>query len=126
MALKSKGLDHLNLYVRNLRESTGFYSNLFGFKILKDQRPEYESYIIGDDSMKIAMYEKPDLVVDEESGFNHMGICVENFNEVLDTCRKLGVKITYENVNWGKSQSVYIEDPNGYEIEISSAWGGGL
>jgi hypothetical protein len=29
-------------------------------------------------------------------------------------------------VAWQKSRSIYIKDPNGYEIELSEVWGGGL
>jgi lactoylglutathione lyase len=30
------------------------------------------------------------------------------------------------SVQWPKSRSVYISDPNGYEIELAEIWGGGL
>jgi hypothetical protein len=34
--------------------------------------------------------------------------------------------MTYGVVQWEKSRSVYILDPNGYEIELSEIDGGGL
>ena len=52
---------------------------------------------------------------------------VENFNEIIEICKALGVKIYYDGpVQFEKSRSVYISDPNGYDIELSEILGGGL
>jgi lactoylglutathione lyase len=29
-------------------------------------------------------------------------------------------------VEWPKSKSLYVEDPNGYEVELTNTWGGDL
>jgi len=35
--------------------------------------------------------------------------------------------ILYEGiVEWPKSKSLYVEDPNGYEVELTNTWGGDL
>jgi lactoylglutathione lyase len=124
--LRTSGIDHLNLQVIKLSESVEFYSRLFGFKILKEER-EYDGAIIGNDRVKLCLYEDPDFKGYKKNGMNHFCLHVENFDEILEACKKQGVKVNYGGiVPWEKSDSVYIEDPNGYEIELSRVWGGGL
>jgi len=126
MQLKATGIDHLNLNVKNLNKSVQFYKDLFGFEILKEQ-PEQNSKIIGNDKIKLCLYEDEEFSGYRESGFNHFGFHVGNFGEVINKCRDFGVKINYGGtVEWEKSESVYIEDPDGYEIELSRVFGGGL
>ncbi|WP_299434530.1 VOC family protein [uncultured Aquimarina sp.] len=127
--LKTIGIDHVNIQVQNLQESYQFYKKLFGFEILKNQ-PEENSYIIGNENTKICLYEVSNLPKYNRSngGFNHFSIIVENFDDVLELCKKLGVYIWHGGhiVKWEKSRSIYIDDPNGYNIEIGDVWGGGL
>ena len=121
--LKATAIDHVNLTVKNLAESVSFFKQLFGFELIKDQ-PDQASQIIGNDSIKLCLYEDPEL--DIGAGINHYGFHVENFAAVVKTCRALGVSMPYGTVDWGRSKSVYIIDPSGYEIELSEVPGGGL
>jgi catechol 2,3-dioxygenase-like lactoylglutathione lyase family enzyme len=116
-------MDHLNMNVRNLEESVAFYRELFGFTVRKDQ-PDYTSAIIGNDWIKLCLYESPDEVTD--GGINHFGFHVENFEAIQDRCKEMGVPLNYGVVEWPGSRSIYISDPNGYEIELSEVAGGGL
>ena len=121
--LKATAIDHVNLTVKNLAESVSFFEQLFGFEVLQDQ-PDQASQIIGNDNVKLCLYEDPDL--DIGAGINHYGFHVENFAAVVEACRALGVSMPYGTVDWGPSRSVYITDPSGYEIELSEVPGGGL
>ena len=121
--LKATAIDHVNMTVKNLAESVSFFKQLFGFEVIKDQ-PEQDSQIIGNESVKLCLYEDPGL--DIGSGINHYGFHVENFDAVVEACRDLGVSMPYGIVDWGPSRSVYIVDPSGYEIELSEVPGGGL
>ena len=63
----------------------------------------------------------------EKVGFSHVSFHIENFEEIEHKCRELGIHIKYNGVvNWPGSRSIYIEDPNGYEIELAEKWGGDL
>ena len=122
--LKVTSIDHINMTVKNLEESVEFYQNLFGFEIKKDQ-PEENSKIIGNDNIKLCLYE--DSQMSPNGGIAHFGFNVKNFDEILDKCRKLEVEILYEGViQFEKSKSIYIKDPSGYDIELSEIIGGGL
>jgi len=122
--LKAASMDHVNMTVKNLEESVDFYKKLFGFEVKKEQ-PEDKSKIIGNDSIKLCLYENPEM--SPEGGIAHFGFHIENFDEIMETCKSLGVKVYYDGpVQFEKSRSIYIEDPSGYDIELSEIKGGGL
>ena len=122
--LKATSMDHVNMSVKNLEESVKFYKNLFGFEIKKEQ-PEQKSKIIGNDSIKLCLYEDPDMK--PEGGIAHFGFHIQNFDDIMQKCKSLGVTIYYDGpVQFEKSRSIYISDPSGYDIELSEMSGGGL
>ncbi len=113
--------------VRNLEESVSFYSKIFGF-VVKEDQPSQKSKIIGNEHIKLCMYEDPNLKIGH--GLNHFGFYIENFEEIIEICKKNGVEIEYEGeVQWNnpaKSKSIYMVDTNGYTIELSNQKGAGL
>ena len=122
--LKATSMDHVNMSVKNLEESVKFYKNLFGFEIKKEQ-PDQKSKIIGNDSIKLCLYEDPDMK--PEGGIAHFGFHIQNFDDIMQKCKSLGVTIYYDGpVQFEKSRSIYISDPSGYDIELSEIPGGGL
>ncbi|HSB84206.1 MAG TPA: VOC family protein [Nitrosarchaeum sp.] len=122
--LKATSMDHVNMTVKNLEESVKFYKDLFGFEIKKEQ-PDDKSKIIGNNNIKLCLYEDPDMK--PEGAIAHFGFHVENFDEIMEICKSLDVKIYYDGpVQFEKSRSVYISDPSGYDIELSEVQGGGL
>ena len=124
--LHVSGIDHINLQVRNLNESCDFYSSLLGFVLLEDV-PESKGRIIGGATAKLALYENPNLDNEAKSGFSHISFHINNFHDCEALCSSLGIDMSYGGaVVWQKSRSIYIKDPNGYEIELSEVWGGGL
>ena len=126
--LKATSIDHVNMKVKNLKQSVKFYKNLFGFEIKQEENAnklDVPSKIIGNDTIKLCMYEIPDM--SPEGGIAHFGFNVANFNEVIEKCKELGVEVLYGGiVDWETSKSVYIVDPSGYEIELGKVPGGGL
>jgi len=126
MTLKITGIDHINLTVKNLDESCKFWKNLFGFETLEEILKE-NGRIIGNKNAILALYENPNFGKYKKAGFNHLSFHIENFDEVEQKCLDLGHKIQYGGVlKWKYSRSIYINDPNGYEIELAEVWGGGL
>ncbi len=126
--LSATSIDHINMKVKNLAQSVEFYKNLFGFEIKQDDNPnsaEMPSKIIGNDSIKLCMYEMPNM--SPEGGIAHFGFNIENFDKTIDRCKEYGVEVLYGGVvDWETSKSVYIVDPSGYEIELGEIPGGGL
>ena len=126
--LDATSIDHVNIKVKNLEQSVEFYKKLFGFEVKQEDNPnkiDVPSKIIGNDSIKLCMYEIPDMT--PEGGIVHFGFNISNFNEIIEKCKEQGVEILYGGpVDWEKSKSIYIVDPSGYEIELGEVVGGGL
>ena len=126
--LEARSIDHVNFKVKNLEKSVKWYKDLFGFVIKQEENPnkiDAPSKIIGNDSIKLCMYEVPDMT--PEGGIAHFGFNIANFDEVIAKCKELGVEILYGGiVDWDKSRSVYVVDPSGYELELGEIAGGGL
>jgi len=126
MILETTGIDHLNLEVKDLDESFKFYKDLFGFELREDQ-PGENSKIIGNDAVKLCLYEIPGFTKYEKNGYHHFGLHIKNFDDVLVKCKEMGLKIYYGGpLEWEHSTSIYIQDPNGYEIELTKVFGGGI
>ena len=127
-SLKATSIDHVNMKVKNLEQSVKFYKNLFGSEIKQEENAnklDVPSKIIGNDTIKLCMYEIPDM--SPEGGIAHFGFNVANFNEIIAKCEDLKVEVLYGGiVDWETSKSVYIVDPSGYEIELGEVPGGGL
>ncbi|MFQ5782796.1 MAG: VOC family protein [Nitrosopumilus sp.] len=126
--LKATSIDHVNMKVKDLEQSVEFYKNLFGFEVKQEENPnkiDVPSKIIGNDSIKLCLYEVPEM--SPEGGIAHFGFSITNFNEIVEKCKEFDVEILYGGpVEWEKSKSIYIKDPNGYELELSEISGGGL
>lgn len=126
MHLTPTGIDHVNLQVINLEATCAFYRELFGFSVLEDI-PEQHGRIIGNDRVKLAVYETPGMKRYQKVGFAHFSLHLDNFGDVEAKCAAMGIPIQYDGVvDWAHSRSYYINDPNGYEIELAEVWGGGL
>lgn len=127
--LQVNAIDHINMYVKNLDETVHFYEKVFGLK-------EYESglgssgapyKIIGlSDSLFLCLYEDKNLGNVKET-INHFGFHVDDIDKKVELLKSNNIDVLYGGVvDYGKSKSVYIKDPSGYEIEISSKFGGGF
>ncbi len=126
MILQTTGIDHINLDVTNLAQTVDFYKKLFGFVVLKDQ-PEENSKIIGNEFIKLCLYQKDEFRQFRKNGFNHFGFHIKNFEEIIQKCAELDIEVFYGGpIEWEFSESIYIKDPNGYEIELARVFGGGI
>jgi lactoylglutathione lyase len=121
--LKALSMDHANMFVKELDESIKVYQNLFGFEVKKEQ-PEQDLKIIGNDTIKLCLYENPEM--DFVKGINHFGFHIENFDQIVEKCEQMDVPMPYGVIEWESSRSVYITDPKGYKVELSEVQGGGL
>lgn len=130
--LKLKGIDHLNISVKNLDETIKFYRDIFGFEIKeKGVSPTSgrDYAIIGNsDRGFLAAYELKDFDSEKRGNINHLGFNIENFDKALDFLEKSNVTIGYGEgvIDYPQSKSIYVLDPNGIEIELSENFGGGL
>ena len=99
---------------------------MFEFETRQNQ-PDENSVIIGNDFVKLCIYEVEVLTKYEKKGYHHFGLHIENFDAIIEKCNELNLQIYYGGIlKWEKSDLIYIQDPNGYEIELSRIFGGGI
>ena len=88
---------------------------------------EKNGKIIGNKNALLALYETSGMREYKQVGFSHISFHIVNFEEIEQKCNELGIEIKFNGpVQWPNSRSIYIDDPNGYEIELVEVWGGGL
>lgn len=111
-ALKGVKIDHISIQVSDLARSVAFYENIFGLKVLGEDKPN-EIARLGSSKIIVSLHHKsPTAIVD------HIAIGVENFNRdaVTKTLKARGIT-TEENLDAG----FHIKDPEGINVQIMPA-----
>jgi catechol 2,3-dioxygenase-like lactoylglutathione lyase family enzyme len=111
-ALKGVKIDHISIQVSDLARSVAFYENIFGLKVLGEDKPN-EIARLGSGKIIVSLHHKsPTGIVD------HFAIGVENFNRdaVTKTLKARGID-TAENLDAG----FHIKDPEGMSVQIMPA-----
>lgn len=121
-------LDHINLTVNDLNESVKWYKQVFNFnKVEQGINVRGQPWVIvaANDSM-IAMYEdkkklSPEGAPEREiHQIDHFGIRVDDLADWENKVKSFDLKIGYGGiVRYPNSQSWYVRDPSGHEIEVS-------
>lgn len=122
-------IDHLNLTVSNLDETTHWYQRVFGFAVAESGlRGEVRWAILRAGDTMLAVYEDPGREPPRHGASDgspnhivrHFGLRVadETGWERVITDEKL--ETFYDSpVRYPHSTSWYVQDPTGYEIEVS-------
>jgi lactoylglutathione lyase len=119
---------HTMMRVGNLDRSVDFYTTVMGMKLLrKTDRPEQQYTLAfvgyGDESHGAVLelthnygIEKYDL----GTGFGHIAVEVDNAKVACEAVRAKGGVVTREAgpVKGGTTVIAFIEDPDGYKIEL--------
>ncbi|HET6183139.1 MAG TPA: VOC family protein [Acetobacteraceae bacterium] len=139
-AVTPVGLNHLVLNVRNLEESHRFWTEILGFRQVGElhatpQRPNPPKmrFYSGDHGGKLshhdlALVENPALpeapkdwsMFGMPCAINHIAIALpsrEAWLRQLEFLQERGVKFN-RRVEHGMTHSLYINDPNGYGVEL--------
>jgi catechol 2,3-dioxygenase len=133
------GVNHVVLNVRDIEESHRFWTDIVGLKQVSElrKRPEMPNmptmrFYSGDHGGKfthhdVALVENPNLPPAKDwalfgtpLAINHIAIAMpdrDSFVKKLAELQAKGVKFNMR-VNHGVTHSVYINDPNGYGVEL--------
>ena len=119
---------HTMLRVGNLQRSIQFYTGVLGMKLLRTtDRPEqkYSLAFVGYDSEERSAvleltYNYGVERYDLGSAYGHVAIEVDNAARACEDVRRHGGKVTREAgpVKGGTSVIAFVEDPDGYKIEL--------
>jgi len=119
---------HTMLRVGDLQRSIRFYCDVLGMKVLRTtDRPEQKYTLAfvgyGNESEHAVLELTYSYGVDKYdlgSGYGHVAVEVPNAAAACDAVRNKGGKVTREAgpVKGGKTVIAFVEDPDGYKIEL--------
>ena len=116
--IRTHGLNHLSLSVADPERSLAFYTQLFGVREYAREGNTIQA--LGPGRHDVMVFEKRDGA-GVRGGLDHFGFRLTDPADVDDAVRQAeaaGAKLLRRG-EWGRDLPyLYIEDPDGYEIEI--------
>jgi lactoylglutathione lyase len=119
---------HTMLRVRDLEESVTFYTTLLGMKELRRTEVPEGKYTLafvgyGSEANNTVLELTYNWGVDNYeigTAFGHLALGVPDIYATCERLRQAGVKISREPgpVKFGTTVIAFIDDPNGYKIEL--------
>jgi catechol 2,3-dioxygenase-like lactoylglutathione lyase family enzyme len=133
--IRVSAIDHVNLQVGDLDASIQFYCHIFGFKLLEDGRktsPGGWAIVGRPGAACIALAAAKDLGLAQGKRIVHFGLVIDDAQSALAILERENVHIVPRGpggsaiLPYPRSQSIYIQDPDGHEIELTTRFGGDL
>ncbi|EDF4986107.1 lactoylglutathione lyase [Salmonella enterica] len=127
---------HTMLRVGDLQRSIAFYTNVLGMKLLRtSENPEYKYSLafVGygpetEEAVIELTYNWGVESYDMGNAYGHIALSVDNAAEACERIRQNGGNVTREAgpVKGGSTIIAFVEDPDGYKIELIEAKDAGL
>ena len=122
---------HTMLRVGDLQRSIAFYTNVLGMKLLRtSENPEYKYSLafVGygpetEEAVIELTYNWGVESYDMGNAYGHIALSVDNAAEACESIRQNGGNVTREAgpVKGGSTIIAFVEDPDGYKIELIEA-----
>lgn len=122
---------HTMLRVGDLQRSIAFYTNVLGMKLLRtSENPEYKYSLafVGygpetEEAVIELTYNWGVESYDMGNAYGHIALSVDNAAEACERIRQNGGNVTREAgpVKGGSIIIAFVEDPDGYKIELIEA-----
>lgn len=122
---------HTMLRVGDLQRSIAFYTNVLGMKLLRtSENPEYKYSLafVGygpetEEAVIELTYNWGVESYDMGNAYRHIALSVDNAAEACERIRQNGGNVTREAgpVKGGSTIIAFVEDPDGYKIELIEA-----
>ena len=119
---------HTMIRVGDLKRSIDFYARVMGMTLLRtSENPEYQYSLAfvgyGDESTSSVIeltYNWGTDKYDHGTAFGHIAIGVDDVAKMCEDVRQAGGRVTREAgpVKGGKTIIAFVEDPDGYKIEL--------
>jgi len=119
---------HTMIRVNDLEESIKFYCDLLGMKLLRKKdfpSGRFTNAFVGfgsesEESVVELTYNWDTHQYDLGNGFGHLAVGVDDIYQTCEALRSKGGKVVREPgpMKHGGSEIAFVEDPNGYKIEL--------
>lgn len=119
---------HTMIRVNNLDDSLRFYCDVLGMKLIRRRDYPAGKFTLafvgfGDEAQNTVVeltYNWKTHQYDLGNAFGHLALGVEDIYKTCDDLRRKGAKIVREPgpMKHGGTEIAFIEDPNGYKIEL--------
>jgi len=108
-----KQLNHVSIFVPDVKKSTQFYQDLFGMPVLTHQDPGIN---LNAGAGFLGIYPAPQNAT--QGSINHLCLAVENFDadKVLKTLTDRGVRARIRQR--GDTKELYLTDPDGISVQL--------
>ncbi len=111
-------LNHVGIYVKDLDESTNFYTKKMGFRkafSFKDGAGKPIVYLqINNDTF----LEMTPVDADHPAGFSHAGIWADDLESTVTSLKQQGVKVEAVHLGATKAPLTNMFDPDGLRLEL--------
>lgn len=117
--VKTHGLTHISLAVRDPDASLAFYSSVFGVR--EYYRDEQQIQVLGPGAHDVLAFEKAESIAGRVGGITHFGFRLTRATDIdlaASEVRKAGGAILRQGEFAPGFPFLYVADPDGYEIEI--------
>lgn len=118
MRIGTNGLNHLALPVADPERSARFYGDLFDMEIISSS-PE-TAFVRSRAGVDMIAFNRAPQTVTSSRGTFHFGFIVtpEQFDAAVQVIRENGVELVSQPGQRDIGRYVFIEDPDGYVVEI--------
>lgn len=117
--IKTFGLTHIALKVKDIERSFSFYQNVFGVKEMYKQKDFIQVQTPG--NKDIIVFEKGNPLFDNKENIIHFGFRLQDPRDIdhaMQTVKAAGGKIKESGEFVPGEPYMFFYDPDGYEIEI--------
>lgn len=117
--IKTHGLTHINLAVKDPDRSLWFYAQVFGVK--EYYRDDDSIQVLGPGPHDVIAFERDRRAAGKTGGIDHFGFRLttpKDIDKAVKEVERAGGKILRRGEFAPGFPFVYVADPDGYEIEI--------
>lgn len=126
----TRGIDHVGLTVRSLRDTRDFFVNCLGWKQV-GERPEYPAVFVSDGYIRLTLWEirnrENPVAFDRKSnvGLHHLAFKVESADALAEIFHRVstwpGTRVEFvpELLGKGPKTHAMIYEPGGIRIEFA-------
>ncbi|QBD74904.1 VOC family protein [Ktedonosporobacter rubrisoli] len=117
-----EALDHVALVARNLQQSIDWYRSVLGMEQryqYRDETGQGNPVVMGSGDACIALFPAaPAYPISPFNGHVAMRLNRANFEHAQEHLRSIGINFRF--VRYSRCDSLYFNDPSGYQIELST------